>query len=139
MHKKIKVAYARPPTDDIRGSNLYVANLPRTMTQEELTNLFTPYGEIVNVKILMDSFTGLSKGRARNGNLVSYSATEKLLYIFLFVFLFLGRGSSFQVLFLFFFFKGKPFVITAVSFFPLMTSRDYLIAFNRFHFLFSPE
>lgn len=62
MHKKIKVAYARPPTDDIRGSNLYVANLPRTMTQEELTSLFAVYGEIINVKILMDSFTGLSKG-----------------------------------------------------------------------------
>jgi len=62
MHKNIKVAYARPPTEDIRGSNLYVANLPRSMTQEELTNLFSPYGQIVNVKILMDSFTGLSKG-----------------------------------------------------------------------------
>ena len=63
MHKNIKVAYARPPTEDIRGSNLYVANLPRSMTQEELTNLFSPYGQIVNVKILMDSFTGLSKGK----------------------------------------------------------------------------
>lgn len=62
MHKNIKVAYARPPTEDIRGSNLYVANLPRSMTQDELTNLFANYGEIVNVKILMDSFTGLSKG-----------------------------------------------------------------------------
>ena len=65
MHKNIKVAYARPPTEDIRGSNLYVANLPRSMTQDELTNLFANYGEIVNVKILMDSFTGLSKGERR--------------------------------------------------------------------------
>jgi len=62
QHKHIKVAYARPPTEDIRGANLYIANLPKNITEEKLRSIFSTYGNIINVKILTDKHTGFCKG-----------------------------------------------------------------------------
>ena len=42
--------------------NLYVANLPFTTTEEELAQLFHPYGEIASVRIITDRDTGRSRG-----------------------------------------------------------------------------
>ncbi len=42
--------------------NIYVGNLSWTMTDEDLTNLFTQYGAVTSGKILKDKMNGRSKG-----------------------------------------------------------------------------
>ena len=44
--------------------NIYVGNLPYTMTDETLKDLFSTYGEVSSVKIIIDRATGRSKGFA---------------------------------------------------------------------------
>ncbi|XP_063232630.1 ELAV-like protein 4 isoform X2 [Bacillus rossius redtenbacheri] len=62
QNKTIKVSHARPSSEAIKGANLYVSGLPKTMTQQELEDLFSPFGKIITPRILCDNFTGLSKG-----------------------------------------------------------------------------
>ncbi len=42
--------------------NIYVGNLSWSMTDEDLTNLFTEYGSVTSGKILKDKISGRSKG-----------------------------------------------------------------------------
>ncbi|XP_076341358.1 ELAV-like protein 4 isoform X3 [Tachypleus tridentatus] len=62
QNKTIKVSYARPSSEAIKGANLYVSGLPKSMAQQELENLFHPFGRIITSRILCDNITGLSKG-----------------------------------------------------------------------------
>jgi len=74
QNKTIKVSFARPSSEAIKGANLYVSGIPKAMTQQELEALFAPYGRIITSRILCDnitdralyaevcSSTGLSKG-----------------------------------------------------------------------------
>uniref|UniRef100_A0ABD2VTI6 RRM domain-containing protein n=1 Tax=Trichogramma kaykai TaxID=54128 RepID=A0ABD2VTI6_9HYME len=75
QNKTIKVSYARPSSEAIKGANLYVSGLPKNMTQQDLENLFSPFGRIITSRILCDNITvrqfvtgggdnlpGLSKG-----------------------------------------------------------------------------
>ncbi len=42
--------------------NIYVGNLPYSVTEDELRETFAAYGEVSSVNIIMDRFTGQSKG-----------------------------------------------------------------------------
>ena len=42
--------------------NIYVGNLNYNLTEEELNEVFSEYGEVVSVKIVMDRETGRAKG-----------------------------------------------------------------------------
>ena len=42
--------------------NIYVGNLSWNLKDQDLANLFTPYGEVASAKIVMDKFTQSSKG-----------------------------------------------------------------------------
>lgn len=42
--------------------NIYVGNLSWSMTDDDLNNLFTPYGTVSSAKILREKNTGRSKG-----------------------------------------------------------------------------
>lgn len=53
-----KVSFARPSSDAIKGANLYVSGLSKSMTQQDLENLFTPFGQIITSRILCDNITG---------------------------------------------------------------------------------
>ncbi|XP_072481930.1 ELAV-like protein 3 [Notamacropus eugenii] len=64
LSKTIKVSYARPLSSSIQYANLYVSGLPKTMTRNELEQLFSPFGHIVASKILADRFSGASQGVA---------------------------------------------------------------------------
>ena len=44
------------------GNKLYVGNLPYRTTQEELTELFSKYGEVTFVRIITDRESGRSRG-----------------------------------------------------------------------------
>ena len=41
---------------------LYVGNLPYETTEEELQGMFTTHGQVESVTIIMDRYTGRSKG-----------------------------------------------------------------------------
>lgn len=62
QNKTIKVSYARPSSEAIKGANLYVSGLPKHMTQPDLERLFASCGAIITSRILCDNITGLSKG-----------------------------------------------------------------------------
>ncbi|XP_071522069.1 ELAV-like protein 1 isoform X11 [Panulirus ornatus] len=62
QNKTIKVSYARPSSEAIKGANLYVSGLPKSMTQQDLEGMFRAYGSIITSRILCDNITGLSKG-----------------------------------------------------------------------------
>lgn len=44
------------------GKKIYVANIPFNATEQDISNLFSDYGEVVSVKIITDKFTGQSRG-----------------------------------------------------------------------------
>lgn len=46
------------------AKKIYVGGLPYATTEEELRELFSPHGELESVNIIMDRFTGKSKGFA---------------------------------------------------------------------------
>ncbi len=43
-------------------TKLFVGGLPYTSTSEELKNLFTPVGAVLSATVIIDKFTGQSKG-----------------------------------------------------------------------------
>ena len=44
--------------------NIYVGQLPYNVSEDELKDLFTQYGEIASLNLIKDKFTGRSKGFA---------------------------------------------------------------------------
>ncbi|XP_017850404.1 protein sex-lethal isoform X4 [Drosophila busckii] len=63
-NKRLKVSYARPGGESIKDTNLYVTNLPRTITDDQLETIFCKYGSIVQKNILRDKLTGRPRGVA---------------------------------------------------------------------------
>jgi len=45
-------------------TKLFVGNLPWSMSEEDLTNLFSPYGELEDVHLVTDRYSGRSRGIA---------------------------------------------------------------------------
>lgn len=46
------------------GNRLYVGNIPFAATNESLTDLFSSAGAVTDVQVMMDKFTGRSRGFA---------------------------------------------------------------------------
>ena len=44
------------------GNKLYIGNLPYSCTKETLTELFEPFGTVVDARVVMDTHTQRSKG-----------------------------------------------------------------------------
>ncbi len=44
--------------------NIYIGNISYTMTAEEIKEIFTTFGNVLNVRIIIDKLTGRSKGYA---------------------------------------------------------------------------
>ena len=42
--------------------NIYVGNLPREATEEDLRQAFEAFGQVTSVKIITDKYTGESRG-----------------------------------------------------------------------------
>ncbi len=43
---------------------LFIGNLPYDIPKAEVLDLFSPYGEVVELNLILDQFTGRSKGFA---------------------------------------------------------------------------
>ncbi|XP_023012635.1 protein sex-lethal isoform X2 [Leptinotarsa decemlineata] len=72
-NKRLKVSYSRPPGTDMKDSNLYITNLPKDVTEQDVDILFGEYGEIVQRTVLKDKITGMPRGVA----FVRYSKGEE--------------------------------------------------------------
>jgi RNA recognition motif-containing protein len=44
------------------AKRIYVGSLPYSMTEDQLSGLFAPHGTVTDTQIIMDRFTGQSKG-----------------------------------------------------------------------------
>jgi RNA recognition motif-containing protein len=44
------------------GSKIYVGGLPYSATEQQLNDLFAPYGTVESVRVITDKFTGQSRG-----------------------------------------------------------------------------
>lgn len=64
QNKTIKVSYARPSSEAIKGANLYVSGLPKHMAQPDLERLFSSCGNIITSRILCDNITGGGPSKA---------------------------------------------------------------------------
>ena len=53
-----QVSLARPSSEGIKGANLYICGLPKSMTQQELEGFFSQCGKIITSRILYDNNTG---------------------------------------------------------------------------------
>ena len=42
--------------------NIYVGQLPYSVTKEELQEMFLQYGEVTSINLIMDRYSGQSKG-----------------------------------------------------------------------------
>lgn len=42
----------------IKDANLYISGLPRTMSQQDLEDMFARYGHIINSRVLVDQASG---------------------------------------------------------------------------------
>lgn len=42
----------------IKDANLYISGLPRTLSQQELEDMFTRFGHIINSRVLVDQASG---------------------------------------------------------------------------------
>ena len=42
--------------------NLYVGNLPYTTNENDLSDLFAQFGEVISAKVITDRYSGQSKG-----------------------------------------------------------------------------
>jgi cold-inducible RNA-binding protein len=46
----------------VKNVNIYVGNLPFTATDQELTSLFSQFGEVTTARVVQDQHSGRSKG-----------------------------------------------------------------------------
>ncbi|XP_037918116.1 ELAV-like protein 2 isoform X2 [Hermetia illucens] len=59
QNKIIKVSFARPSSESIKGANLYVSGLPKNLSQPDLEAMFAAYGRIITSRILCDNMSGV--------------------------------------------------------------------------------
>lgn len=52
--KIMRVNYARPASEKIKNTNIYIANFPTNLTEEDIPNLCKDYGRIISYKLLVD-------------------------------------------------------------------------------------
>ena len=65
---------------------LFIGNLPYKISEDEINDLFKDFGEVVNLNLIKDQFTGQSKGFAfvemssRSGGQQAMASLNKRLY-----------------------------------------------------------
>lgn len=62
--KRLKVSFARPPSNNIKNCKLYVTNLPRDYDHVKVSQLFGHFGEIIECRVLRDTHANQYKGVA---------------------------------------------------------------------------
>lgn len=113
---RFQVSVARPSCEGIKGANLYICGLPKSLTQHELENLFMSCGRIITSRILYDSNTGQQRSPLTFIQFSTFSPKEKG---FLLVFVLLKKN-----------FKLPIYLITAWHTYLVLISTSYKICVN---------
>lgn len=82
QNKTIKVSYARPSSEAIKGANLYVSGLPNNITKDALEALFSQFGNIINSRLLSENSYQHTGDEARGVGFIRYdkrSEAEKAI------------------------------------------------------------
>ena len=53
--KTMRVNYARPPSEKIKNSNIYIANFPTNLAEADIVSICQEYGRIISYKLLLDA------------------------------------------------------------------------------------
>lgn len=53
--KIMRVNYARPPSEKIKNTNIYIANFPTHLVEADITKMCHEYGRIISYKLLLDA------------------------------------------------------------------------------------
>lgn len=72
--KTLKVSYARPSSEETKNTNVYIASLPLSVTEDKLRELFTPFGTIITNKLLTNP-----DGSSRGAGFVRYATNSEAL------------------------------------------------------------
>ena len=62
QNKQIKVSFARPSCEAIKGTNLYVSGLPKGWTTNEFNQFFSQCGKIITSRVLNNPVSNQPKG-----------------------------------------------------------------------------
>jgi len=60
--KRLKVTIARPHENDDSNTNIYISSMPLHWTEQDLSNLCSPFGNVLDAKVLTDLSTKQSRG-----------------------------------------------------------------------------
>ena len=72
--KTIKVSYARQSSSETKNTNVYVASLPATVTEDKLLELFQSFGTVLTHKLLSNP-----DGSSRGAGFVRYATNTEAL------------------------------------------------------------
>lgn len=61
----------------IKDANLYISGLPRTVSQQDLEDMFSRFGHIINSRVLVDQASGESRRRRVTGPPLPRSTTSR--------------------------------------------------------------
>lgn len=76
-NKKIKVAYSRPHSDDIKRAKLYVKNVPASFTVDQLNQMFSKYGHIIQSRLLEDNPANPNNARNKGVAFILFDLHEQ--------------------------------------------------------------
>lgn len=89
-----QVSFARPSSDMIKDANLYISGLPRTLSQQDLEDMFTRFGHIINSRVLVDQASGNT--HSKHSHVTNHSPSILTCLTFnVLGFLGLSRGVAF--------------------------------------------
>lgn len=60
----------------IKDANLYISGLPRTVSQQDLEDMFSRFGHIINSRVLVDQASGESGDPTRPPNTAHCHQTQ---------------------------------------------------------------
>lgn len=63
-HKKLKVSFARPASNDIKNCKVYITNLPKSYEEHSVRELFSSAGEIMECRVLKEKDSQVNRGVA---------------------------------------------------------------------------
>lgn len=72
--KTIKVSYARQSTSETKNTNVYIANLPASLSEDTLLEVFQPFGTVLTHKLLSNP-----DGSSRGAGFVRYATNSEAL------------------------------------------------------------
>lgn len=79
QEKVLKVSFARPCSDAIKGTNVYIAGLPCKITDAELLSTFKKFGCIIDHRILRPNLDLVDPNAARSAALIRFDKRDEAL------------------------------------------------------------